>query len=237
MKRIGPGPAKYILPPLVGYPNHCITKERLPAWTIPGRRNAGYCTDGPGAAKYMLEFKARNGGYMGYMFPQLDNCKGMGPGPKYMLPTFIGPDRTRVWKERSLEFTMGARLCDRYETLGPGPAKYLLPDTIGLAMCKNLWPGGRGPQWSLGIMLKDLQCSTSPGPAKYFPTLENKCKILTTMKGPYVNTIVCTSPGPSKYSLVDYKPGKRPPIYSMGARLCGVAPPFIVPADNCCTDF
>lgn len=30
----GPGPGAYMLPPLVGYPNHGLTKKRYPAYTM-----------------------------------------------------------------------------------------------------------------------------------------------------------------------------------------------------------
>lgn len=54
------------------------------------------------------------------------------PSPnKYMLPYLIGPDRTRVWKERSPDVIMAGKLNYLVTDQSPGPAKYILPDIIG----------------------------------------------------------------------------------------------------------
>lgn len=67
----GPGPAKYMLPPTVGFTNHDYTKERLPMYSMAPRYHQRDDTAGPGSAKYNLEYKTHIGekhinAYMGH---------------------------------------------------------------------------------------------------------------------------------------------------------------------------
>lgn len=72
----GPGPAKYMLPPTVGYNNHDYTRERLPMYSMAPRYPNNDSNVGPGAAKYNLEYKTNIGekhinAYMGFQFTPL----------------------------------------------------------------------------------------------------------------------------------------------------------------------
>lgn len=61
MRRIGPGPAKYMLPPTVGYVDHDATRYRNPQYSI-GFRPAFHAENvGPGPAKWQIENKTRFG--------------------------------------------------------------------------------------------------------------------------------------------------------------------------------
>lgn len=76
MKRIGPGPGKYLLPTTVGYVDHDATRPRAPLYSMGQRPVVVMMTDGPGAAKYNIENKTRFGGpsdhaYMGHKVHEL----------------------------------------------------------------------------------------------------------------------------------------------------------------------
>lgn len=74
--QLGPGPAKYMLPPTIGYNNHDFTRERLPMYSMAPKFPYNKANVGPGAAKYNLEYKSHVGvkhinAYMGYQFVPL----------------------------------------------------------------------------------------------------------------------------------------------------------------------
>lgn len=51
---VGPGPAKYLLPPTVGYEHHAPNKHRNPQYSIRGRHGMAARNVGPGT-KYNIE--------------------------------------------------------------------------------------------------------------------------------------------------------------------------------------
>lgn len=84
-----------------------------------------------------------------------------------------------------------------------------------------------------GARLKGKEYNASPGPAKYDPRIKDEHVIHISMKGRYPSHMASKSPGAARFNLQEYKPGKRPPQFSMGQRLNGIAQPMIIPGDNC----
>lgn len=66
---LGPGPAKYNLPPTIGYDHHDITKTRLPHYSIGLPQKTYYKSEGPGPGPYNIEHQTRFGRrrYPGYI--------------------------------------------------------------------------------------------------------------------------------------------------------------------------
>lgn len=225
MNCFGPGPAKYLLPPTVGYNQHDATRNRRPAYTMARRvAGPGAGTIGPGAAKYDTNNQTNVGAphvsaYIGRQFRGVD-ASGIGPGPiKYKLPSLIGRDRMRIWLPDSPDFTMGQRLNGAdARTIGPGPASYLLGSP------------SHSPQYTMAGMLKKFGDSVGPGPAKY-NTRSGYKNAGITMAGRLTGRMGSISPAANTYNLADYKPGKRRPLYSMGRRT--ERNPMILPGDNC----
>lgn len=114
-------------------------------------------------------------------------------------------------------------MCDSLEKCRPGPAKYTLPTTIGFkdhTLTKN-----RGPAYSFGSRIKDRVAVATPGPKYDIPssiggrnkTYEKSAQY--SLRGRLSNKEMIRSPGPSAYSLQNFRPGKRAPCYTIGNRL------------------
>lgn len=238
MRPVGPGPATFGLPPLVGYPGHDYTRERRPMYTMGGRLRAPNTQTGPGAGAFNLEHMNRHGthhvpAYMGHR-TKLSMANNNGPGPGgHSLPHLIGADRTKVWKPRSPDFVMGARLREPNFASGPGPANYQLPTTIGLADDRKYVYANRPPVYSMLRRTNLPMVATSPGPAAHDPRMVDTHRILISIKGRHRDPMTNKSPGANAFDLSGYHPGKRRPIYSMGKRLTDAAIPLVLPTDNC----
>lgn len=72
---LGPGPARYTLPPTYGYGDHDITKQRLPCYTMGGPQKTNPKSEGPGPARYDISLQNPHGRrrYPGYVGIQLQN--------------------------------------------------------------------------------------------------------------------------------------------------------------------
>lgn len=105
----------------------------------------------------------------------------------------------------------------------PGPAKYTLPSAfgyIGHDIRKT-----RSPAYSFGTISPQHKKFITPGPNQYDikSTIGAKNAIYKTAAQSSFHRRLPTkelsrSPGPSEYSLQNFKPGKRAPAYSITAR-------------------
>lgn len=209
----GPGPAKYLLPPTVGFTGHDGTRDRRPAYSL-GRPLVPLNADlGPGSAKYDPNNQTKIGAphvgaYMGRQFTG-PHGTGESPGPgKYLLRTLIGRQRLRTWKQDSPDFSMAQilRAASIAGADGPGPARYQLPNSK------------MGPEYTMANSLKGLCADANPGPAKY-NTRPGFKHIGITMAARLGGLSDGISPGANRYNLSEFKPGKKKPQYSMGRRL------------------
>lgn len=227
--RPSPGPAKYKLPSLIGCTGHDPRKIRQPCYTIGYRPGMTATHVGPGPAEYQLGKMNRFGiasvpAYMG--FKLRDGKLDVTPSPNaYELPELIGGNRTKNYMHRAPDFIMGGKLGEKISDATPGPAAYVLRD--GGKATKP-----RAPAYSMASRAKWNRGESKPGPAEYMPVYADKHKILVSLGGRndinYNNGI----PGPNKYDLKHYKPGREMPGYSMGIRYPDWLAPAITKADN-----
>jgi len=85
------------------------------------------------------------------------------PGPCYMLPTLTGYilHDPRSVHPMAPAWIIGAKISERYDRPGPGPAGYL-PDP---KMLNSGWDGA--PHWSICTLVKPLVPFNVPGPPHY----------------------------------------------------------------------
>lgn len=171
-----PGP-KYILKPLVGFKDHCLSKERGPAFSLYHRypllekcRAAG--------PSYLYEEPLKGGYTFGHRpYYSAATCT---PGPKYELPSEKGP-----------AFTIGIRTKPRGDCVSPGPYDPRLPTP--------------GPAFTIGTRPPPLKCDPTPGGRLYSDKLVTRGSPMFTFYRQLPLREVCRSPGP-KYHPKPPKP-------------------------------
>lgn len=226
MRREGPGPGKYVLPPTLGCKTHDPRKTRNPCYTIGKRTNEIYDSVGPGPAKYVPDKINRYGrehfsAYIGNILhePQGEHK----PAPNaYSLPT------PNVCTRRPPVHSIGIRLGQKVDTGIPGPNVYKLPKTLGPGT-GPVTSTPKAPVFSIGKRLDTNINSGTPGP-KYLLKFSEYGKLLPTLKHRTMKYPDNGVPGP-KYDLKYHKPGRRSPAFSLGIRYPEWVEPHIIPED------
>jgi len=126
----GPGPAGYLLPPLVGRPKHALTHRINPEYTLAKRLFNNLYLLGPGPAYGIPYGLKANGKFIGFeytmraKFPIIDKTNFVPPPNKY------GPTKPEIYSPKAPAFFFGQRTPVFSKIIGPGP-KYMLPRAIG----------------------------------------------------------------------------------------------------------
>lgn len=210
MVRVGPGPARYLLPNTLGCKDHDPRKEKLPCYSIGIRFQTKKYTTGPGPANYTIEKCTRFGrdherGYIGERIYL--NYESQTPGPNmYSLPT------TNVYQKKLPSYVIGKRLKGFSGQTIPAPNAYDIPGEIG-SKC-NVLSVQKSPAFSIRRRIENTVKSDIPGP-KYYPQDCSKCRLLPTFKSRQNIPVKSITPGPNQYNLQSHRPGKRSPAYTM----------------------
>uniref|UniRef100_A0A1A9W895 Outer dense fiber protein 3 n=1 Tax=Glossina brevipalpis TaxID=37001 RepID=A0A1A9W895_9MUSC len=213
MAKETPGPADlYGLPPTVGHENHDVRKQRLPKYSFGVKTEQKILDVGPGPARYNVEKLVRYGVSKANHFtiaPKtniIDKVKS--PGPQayavHIFPIFKG--------SRAPAYSMGKVNTFEFKKCAPGPNKYGIKDTFIRQ---------RAPAYTLGVKKYLAELVRSPGPAGYPAANLNRVKsespkYTLTPNNVFVRKLY--GPGSNYYNRMNYKPGKKSPIYSFGIR-------------------
>lgn len=229
----GPGPAKYMLPPTLGYDPHDARRWRAPAYSLAkrlGDNGPGICSPGPvhGIEHDMVRTgKVHNPTYV--MGQRLDH----GVMFRSPAPGTYSPEKYPVPHQRWAPcYSMAKRTQMRRKDVGPGPSAYTVPGMIGCSIphtkanpCYTM-----RPQTYIGGFAVDY--AKTPGPAKYDPADPG----LVRNRGPQYTMRPLTrsdwedrnKPGPGAYSP-DVRSGA--PQYSMGIKHSEFTAPLILDCD------
>ncbi|XP_068127346.1 protein CIMAP1D isoform X2 [Hyperolius riggenbachi] len=242
-KETGPGPARYNLPPTVGFVGHDYTKHSSPAYSFHGRpsHSAHVKDSSPGPRYYVEPCLTRFGRSAGPSYSILargriagstDN-KEMSPGPgiyrpeKCLIPTH----------RKAPSYSIGPRTAFRTVDQVPAPNTYSLPPVLGSKV-----PGkAAAPAFSVSARIhhgghsEDL--AFTPGPAHYNLTDSNSY----LKRGPAYSMLgrhqlpkaQLVTPGPGAHSPEKVAGNKRrAPAFSMGIRHSEYTAPLIIEVSN-----
>lgn len=226
MRKEGPGPGKYVLPPTIGCKTHDPRKHKGPCYSIGKRLKNNSDLVGPGPAKYALEKLNRYGkehfsSYMGHSLHIPANDQAPAPNA-YALPT------PNVYARRQPAHVIAGKLVNRYDTGIPGPNIYKLPKVIG-ANTGPVSSTPKAPAYSIAKRLKTNDSTNTPGP-KYMPKFSDVGKLPATLKFRPKDRLNTDIPGP-KYNLQYHRPGKKSPAYILGMRYPEWVEPNIIEDD------
>uniref|UniRef100_A0A3P8V7B0 Outer dense fiber of sperm tails 3-like 2a n=1 Tax=Cynoglossus semilaevis TaxID=244447 RepID=A0A3P8V7B0_CYNSE len=236
---IGPGPARYALPPTVGYINHDFTKPSSPAYTLHSRnRTLSSADSSPGPRYHVGASVTRFGQIKTPSYSILGRTGRSGskgelfqtPGPGAYSPEKAPPLNNHV---RAPSYSMGSRTRYRSSDAVPAPNSYSLPNLLGCqvptkASSASFSFSGRR---KVGDPTEDL--AMSPGPAKYSstnPDIYHRRQPSFSMQGRSKRpSYSLTIPGPGAYRPEKYHLHlPKPPSFTMGIRHSEFVTPLVV---------
>ncbi|KAJ8957559.1 hypothetical protein NQ318_020599 [Aromia moschata] len=250
-KNIGPGPGKYQLPPLTGYPEHDFTKYRNPQYSMGVRLPYHKLTIGPGpqynvrdmtpygkATPPAFSMKSRPAAVSSFQVPGPGTYKNelvprmKEPRPPMYSLSFrlVGQTGVRVLPSLNVlkieNFaTIASMFRSFFKGLTPGPDVYTLPTTIG----PKVPDMGANAAYSMSYRQPTSLKERSPGPARYndvsVDMFKTKMPNFTMSPRVFPPDSKKVSPGPIYKPLLPEKPG-----YSFGLRTD--TDPYITAADN-----
>ncbi|KAL2090293.1 hypothetical protein ACEWY4_014981 [Coilia grayii] len=230
----GPGPARYALPPTIGFLRHDFTKPASPAFTFHGRMSDNlYSIDSSPGPQYFVDAKitrfGRDGTPAYSMLGRMRKTVGVfrTPGPGAYSPEKALPSSTQ---RRPPSYTIGARTLYRTLDAVPAPNKYTLPAVMGAhvptkAASASFTMSGRSG--------RSDEPSETPGPGRYNSTDPNvylrkqPAFSMLGRHGPPADPPA--KPGPGSHSperVVAHKP--RAPAFSLGIRHSDFITPLVV---------
>ncbi|XP_030748201.1 outer dense fiber protein 3-like [Sitophilus oryzae] len=209
---IGPGPGKYMLPPVVGYEHHDFTKHRNPQYSMGLKLGSTSKAMGPGP-KYPIEKMTRYGKASPPAYSiksrQRTISRFQTPGPG----TYAPEKAPRTKEPRPPAYSMASRHQGFKPYLTPGPDKYEVPSTLGPKVPDK--PANAA--YSMSFRQKVLGQERSPGPAKYNSAktelYKNKAPTYSMSPRVYPPLDKNQTPGPIYLPKLPKKPG-----YSFGLR-------------------
>lgn len=223
-KNIGPGPGKYLLPPVVGFDHHDFTRYRNPQFSMGLRLSALKRDLGPGP-KYPLEKMTR---YGKANVPAYSIKSRQRPLTPFQTPgpgTYAPEQAPRMSEPRPPAYSMSYRYPGFKPYPTPGPDKYEVPSTIG----PKVPDLPSKAAYSMSFRQKLLENVRSPGPANYTSPNTNlyKQKSPNFSISPRVYPPIGQphTPGPIYLPKLPQKPG-----YSFGLRTD--ADPYITAEDD-----
>ncbi|KAL1513145.1 hypothetical protein ABEB36_002600 [Hypothenemus hampei] len=211
-KNIGPGPGKYLLPPVVGYEHHDFTRYRNPEYSMGHKLGSTRKEFGPGP-KYGVANITR----FGIASPPAYSIKSrqrilppfQTPGPG----TYTPEKAPRMKEPRPPEYSMSSRYPGYRPYVTPGPDKYIVPSSLGPKVPDK--PAKAA--YSMAFRQKVLSQDRSPGPAKYNSPntgiYKNKSPDFSISPRVYPPIGKSQTPGPIYLPKLPQKPG-----YSFGLR-------------------
>ncbi|RZC41228.1 hypothetical protein BDFB_006691 [Asbolus verrucosus] len=222
----GPGPGKYLLPPLVGYKDHDPSRYRNPQYSMGQkltRTTDKQISPGP---KYYTE----NMTMYGKVHPRAysivsrkkEQARFQGPGPA----AYNIQNAPRMKEQRPPAYSISYRheLHKTFET--PGPNNYDVPTTIGPKVPDKRANGAFSMSHRYPVTKKEI----SPGPARYDPispdNYKNKLPAYSMSIRHKPVAEKGSSPGPSNY---------YPKLASKGGYSFGLktdTSPYITPEDE-----
>ncbi|XP_043257269.1 outer dense fiber protein 3-B-like [Colletes gigas] len=209
----GPGPV-YKLRPLVGYEDHCPSRQRHPAYSIRHRTKIFIPSVGPGP-KYNVS-KLTNYGLdksPAYTIATREpfSIRDLGPGPGAHYPEKCPPMNHNI---RPPAYTIKSRSRTKISDTGPGPNAYTLPTCIGPKIPDKRAVGA----FSIGGYHELRQEDIGPGPAAYTNINIDVVKRSSPafgLKWRHDLPDIDFSPGPKYYPEFV---GRQAPMYSFGIR-------------------
>jgi len=240
----GPGPARYGLPPTIGFVTHDVRKLRYPSYSFGSRLEHANTLfkrrDGPGPAHFINPEMTRHGkdGTAQYSLQSKATdfaFKHKTPGPGAYSTEKIHP----LGEKKAPAYSFGCRSRLRGSDKVPAPNNYTLPTIISSRPPDKR----RYPQYSLsgrsevGGFSEDL--AKTPGPAHYNVTNPNTYRT----KRPQYTLVGRTSlpgdstmkPGPGAHQLqhsVAFLQRPQPGRHTMGVRHSEFITPLIVDVDG-----
>ncbi|KAF3701039.1 Outer dense fiber protein 3-like protein 2 [Channa argus] len=236
----GPGPARYALPPTVGYINHDFTKPSSPAYSFHSRlSSAMVAVDSSPGPRYHIDANVTRFGRMempSYSIAgrgRFTESKGglfQTPGPGAYSPEKASPLNAH---HRPPSYTIGSRTRYRSVDAVPAPNSYSLPNLLGCQVPNK--PSSASYSFAgrrkVGAPSEDL--SMSPGPAKYSSTSPDiyrqrqpSFSMQTRTKRPNYSS---ANPGPGSYSPEKYYLHlPKPPSFTLGVRHSEFVTPLVV---------
>uniref|UniRef100_A0A0A9YY38 Outer dense fiber protein 3-like protein 2 n=1 Tax=Lygus hesperus TaxID=30085 RepID=A0A0A9YY38_LYGHE len=207
----GPGPI-YMLPPVLGYPDHDITRYRNPAFTVAGRqtKKPGYATPGPiyDPGEYN-RFGAKFSPKVTINKRVYPPRKDFGPGPAAYnaKADLIFPNQPKI--------ALKGRSVPPIKSDGPGPAAYN-------AKLDILYP--TNPTTTIKGRHTTKDTSVGPGPGAYNPGFVGRTPANAMVTGRPKDITKSSGPGPA------YNPGyvgPRAPAFSVAGRPDPCVQPYI----------
>ncbi|XP_056613798.1 outer dense fiber protein 3-like protein 2b isoform X3 [Triplophysa dalaica] len=236
-KEKGPGPGRYVLPPMIGFVGHDFTKLTSPAYSFHGRTSDNmYSIDINPGPKYHIDAKltrfGRDGTPAYSIHGRMKNRAGFfcTPGPGAYSPERAALGSTH---RKPPSYTMGYRTQYRSVDAVPAPNKYNLPSLMGSHVLTKTSSAsytisGRS---KTGGHAEDL--SKTPGPGRYNstdPSIYQPKQPAFSMLGRHANTRESTLvPGPGSHNpekVTVHKP--RPPAFSLGIRHSEFVTPLVL---------
>uniref|UniRef100_A0A3P9NZV2 Outer dense fiber of sperm tails 3-like 2a n=1 Tax=Poecilia reticulata TaxID=8081 RepID=A0A3P9NZV2_POERE len=229
----GPGPARYALPPTVGYINHDFTKPSSPAYSFHGRMSTQNLT-----TNLMIKLLTRFGRTETPSYSMSGRGRRIGkrdepfqtPGPGAYSPERAPPLNAH---RRPPSYTISERT--KYRSMDPVPApnSYTLPGLLGpqvphkLASASYSFSGRR----TAGAPSEDL--SKTPGPGQYRSTdpdvYRQRQPSFTMQRRTKRLSYSSAAPGPGTYSPEKtYGHLHKSPSFSMGIRHSEFVTPLVV---------
>ncbi|KAJ8973708.1 hypothetical protein NQ317_017910 [Molorchus minor] len=223
-KNIGPGPGKYLLPPLTGYPSHDYSRYRNPQYSIGVRLPLYRPGIGPGP-----QYDVRDMTPYGKATPPCFSMKSRQPPLKAFQAPGPGTYRNelvpRMKEARPPAYSMAFRTPPLKKFQIPGPDVYTVPTTIGPKVPDKSANAAYSMSYRQPLSSKEK----SPGPARYDAVnadiFKNKLPDYTISPRVFPPTTKMVSPGPIYKPRLPEKPG-----YSFGLRTD--MDPYITAADN-----
>ncbi|XP_060536349.1 ciliary microtubule associated protein 1A-like [Cylas formicarius] len=211
-RNIGPGPGKYLLPPVVGFERHDFTRYRNPQYSMGLRLQSIHKALGPGP-KYPIEKMTRFGKASPPAYSIKWRQKTTGtfhtPGPG----TYAPEKAPRMKEPRPPAYSMSYRYPGYRPYVTPGPDKYEVPSTLGPKVPDK--PANAAYSMSFRQHLRDAE--TSPGPAAYKgwggDAHRPRAPIYTISPRVFPPDKQEITPGPIYFPKLPQKPG-----YSFGLR-------------------
>ncbi|XP_012694967.1 outer dense fiber protein 3-like protein 2b [Clupea harengus] len=229
----GPGPARYALPPTIGFMRHDLTKPMSPAFTFHSKMSDNlYSIDSSPGPQYFVDAKitrfGRDGTPAYSMLGRMRKTVGVfqTPGPGAYSPEKALPSST---KRRPPSYTIGARTLYRSLDMVPAPNKYTLPAVMGA----HVFTKPTSASYSISGRCQSEDLSKTPGPSRYNstdPSIYLPRQPAFSMLGRHGLPADSTQkPGPGSHNpekVTAHKP--RAPAFSLGIRHSEFVTPLVV---------
>ncbi|XP_076163723.1 ciliary microtubule associated protein 1A [Ptiloglossa arizonensis] len=209
----GPGPV-YKLRSLVGYENHCLSRQRCPAYSLRHPTKILIPAVGPGPrynVANLTNYGLNNAPAYTIAGREPFTVRQLGPGPGAHYPEMCPPMNHSI---RPPAYSIKSRSRTKISDGGPGPNTYCLPTCIGPKIPDKRAQGA----FSIGGYHKLRQEHVGPGPAAYTninTDIVKRSSPAFSLKWRNELADIDFGPGPQYYPQYV---GRQAPMYSFGIR-------------------